>query len=330
MNRLINGLAVRRPDAPLLDPVSVPAFTLFAVVLASVGAIFLASDFTLNRMQWSIAAGIIMFQFLLASCFRARGFVLLGTALQATALMGALNLTLLLATFMFGAGRLAFVDPLLSRADALLFPGFDWPATVSAMAKLDPLLPIADAAYGTLPWQPGMLVLLLSVAGRTDRVWAFVLAWLLTLTTVCGIFAFAPGVGGYDFHGIAASQVPGVTDATAWRYPELIRSLRSGELRHLDFGSLDGLVTFPSFHAGAAVLLGWGFWPLRWARWPLAALNVGMFLSAFPIGGHYLVDLIAGGAMAVGGIAVSRSLSARSRHPETAAPLPIGGVAAAA
>lgn len=70
-------------------------------------------------------------------------------------------------------------------------------------------------------------------------------------------------------------------------------------------------VTFPSFHAGAAPLLGWGFWPVARLRWPLVTLNVVMAASAIPIGGHYVVDIIAGVMVAAAGIAVARMLERR-------------------
>jgi membrane-associated phospholipid phosphatase len=68
---------------------------------------------------------------------------------------------------------------------------------------------------------------------------------------------------------------------------------------------LNGVVTFPSFHAAAAILLGWGFWALRWIRWPAVALNIAMFLAAVPIGGHYVADILAGAAAAVLAIKVA-------------------------
>ena len=48
--------------------------------------------------------------------------------------------------------------------------------------------------------------------------------------------------------------------------------VRDGSLRVLDFDKLTGIVTFPSFHAAAAVLYLWAFWPVRWIG-PLALVD---------------------------------------------------------
>jgi hypothetical protein len=68
---------------------------------------------------------------------------------------------------------------------------------------------------------------------------------------------------------------------------------------------LVGIVTFPSFHAAAAVLYLWALWCVWWMR-PLALLANGAMLLATPIGGgHYFVDVFAGMAVAVLAIAAA-------------------------
>src|SRR3546814_4330604 len=89
--------------------------------------------------------------------------------------------------------------------------------------------------------------------------------------------------------------------------------LRSGALRTLGSESLTGIITFPSFHAAAAVLLGWGFASFGRLGWPLVALNALMFVSAIVGGGHYLVDLIAGAAVALIGLWLAARLIDRPK-----------------
>ena len=77
-------------------------------------------------------------------------------------------------------------------------------------------------------------------------------------------------------------------------------------MRHLDLLGLGGIVTFPSFHAASAVLYAWALWPVRWMR-PIVVLAFGAMLAATPInGGHYLIDIIAGTAIAVLAIVAAR------------------------
>jgi len=82
--------------------------------------------------------------------------------------------------------------------------------------------------------------------------------------------------------------------------------LRAGADTALGLDDLKGLVSFPGFHAAAAVMLGWGYWSLPWLRWLFLALNVAMTLSAIPIGGHDLADILAGILVAVLSILCAR------------------------
>src|SRR5262249_61537620 len=61
-------------------------------------------------------------------------------------------------------------------------------------------------------------------------------------------------------------------------------------------------------HAVWAVLLPRAFRGPGLMGWGIAALNLVLLLSIPPIGGHYLVDVLAGGALALGAIAVQRAL----------------------
>ena len=65
---------------------------------------------------------------------------------------------------------------------------------------------------------------------------------------------------------------------------------------------LVGYVTFPSFHAAAACLFAWSAWQVRWLRWPGFALNLLMAISTIPAGGHYLVDVFGGVAVALAAV----------------------------
>ena len=72
-----------------------------------------------------------------------------------------------------------------------------------------------------------------------------------------------------------------------------------GALRDLDLWQLGSVVTFPSFHAAAAVIYIWAVWPLRLLRW-MSLLVYSTMLVATPIGGgHFLADVLAGVAVAI-------------------------------
>jgi membrane-associated phospholipid phosphatase len=74
----------------------------------------------------------------------------------------------------------------------------------------------------------------------------------------------------------------------------------------VELSNLDGIVTFPSFHAAAAVLLAWAASGIPFLRYPMIALNFLMLISAIPIGGHYAIDVIAGSLVAAVSIVAAR------------------------
>jgi membrane-associated phospholipid phosphatase len=61
-----------------------------------------------------------------------------------------------------------------------------------------------------------------------------------------------------------------------------------------------------------AILFAWGAWPSRALRPVIVSANALMWISAAPIGGHYLVDLLAGSAIAIGAIALTNRLVSRA------------------
>ena len=88
--------------------------------------------------------------------------------------------------------------------------------------------------------------------------------------------------------------------------------MRDGSLRMLDLFQLGGVLTFPSFHAIAAVLYCWALWPVRWLR-PLNLFCNGAMLVATPVGGgHYFIDVIAGVAIAMLSVYAARRIGGTS------------------
>ena len=82
-------------------------------------------------------------------------------------------------------------------------------------------------------------------------------------------------------------------------------ALRSGGLKIIRLDNLEGLIAFPSFHTAASILYGWALWPIRFIRWPMAALNLAIISTTPVCGAHYAIDVIAGAAVAFAAIAAS-------------------------
>jgi hypothetical protein len=244
--------------------------------------------------EFTIAAVIVGAPIGLGLCLLGRGLDRLGTIAQGWGLFmaGCLGMTLL--TFVLGTADRPLVDPVLAAIDRTLVPNLDWPAAMLWLSQRAFPMAAANWVYESIGWQPVLLIAMLGQSGQKHRVWTFLTAWLVTLFFTCTLFALFPGIGAYAYFGVAAADVPAMRDPTPWHQAALLAELRAGTLHHVGFVDLDGIVTFPSFHAAAAVILAWGAWPIRAIRWPAALLNGAMLVSAIPVGGHYVIDIVAG------------------------------------
>jgi membrane-associated phospholipid phosphatase len=296
---------VRRP---MLEPLGRPLYAILTGVAALVAAGVAATDF---RYDAASLNGPILCLAVLAACalgLRRIGYPAIAGMLEVTTLMAAVSAAGAFASLIVAASARPYADDWLIAADAALFFGFDWRAAIGTIAAQDRLLTAASHVYASLNWQPTALILLLFGLGKGRRCWTFATAWAMTLAATIAVFPFAPALGGYLHFGIEPGAVPGVRVPAAWMHAGILEPIRAGTLRTIGAGVLEGVVTFPSFHAAAAVLLGWGFWGLKWLRWPAAALNTAMFAAAVVIGGHYLVDVLAGGLIAAGAIVSAKAL----------------------
>jgi len=133
----------------------------------------------------------------------------------------------------------------------------------------------------------------------------FLLAFGLALALTSAIFILYPAQSAIPYW---IGTDPAYPAAVVDQHVKVIDALRAGRLSVLDPENAIGLVSFPSFHAAAAILFIWGSWPFRTLRAPAIALNVAMTGTAFVEGSHYLVDIIAGTLVALVAIASATAL----------------------
>lgn len=300
-----DALPVRR-KAPLFAAHAIPAYSFLAAAVALLPIMLSASGLRIAADQFGVLAVILAFIVWTALCLRGRGFNRVATALEAFAVFYAIATVCCLVSFILATTNLPFVDAELAAADRIILPGFDWPAVMLEFSSSGWLLAAAKWSYQSIAWQPQLLTIALCAGAQFRQVWQFVLSWNIALCIAIAIFAFCPALGPYTHFGIPSIEIPGNLDAMTWN--EAIIGLRTGTLHFIQLNTLDGLVTFPSFHAAAAVLLGYAFRDVRLLRLPFVALNAVMFASAVPIGGHYVIDLIGGAIVAAAGIMAARKI----------------------
>lgn len=192
--------------------------------------------------------------------------------------------------------------------------GLDWRAYL-AFADGHPRLGFAmTLAYRSLMGQMMLVIILLGFCGRLTRLRQFVVALCLSGTVTVLISGLTPAMANFVHLKLTGADFAHLQPAAAFAHVADLTGLRDGSLRAISLDGLEGIITFPSFHATLGALFLWAFWSLRAARLPALVVN-GLLVASTPIdGGHYFVDVIAGLAIAALAIYAARPLVQAPGH----------------
>ncbi|MPT48189.1 MAG: hypothetical protein E2598_07170 [Sphingobium sp.] len=296
---IVSGLPKRFGDiGPLIENGSIIALSLIALFMTiiAMGIIFGPFDYRWNELNPPFS--ILIFLWIIGLLIQILSLDRLGSALKMIAIFLFFSIVSMLGSSVLATISLGYADKALTAADAALFPWFDWQKTMLMVGNNENLGSFFSQSYANLNWQPLLLIGYFCCIGRQDHGWKALSCLILAASLCILLFPLAPATGGYVYYGIARADVPYVHVAAAWDAPEILRELKNGTLSHIGVRTIEGIVTMPSFHAAASVVLAWSFWQSRLLRWPMLAANIAMFISSVPIGSHYIVDLIAGSAIA--------------------------------
>jgi hypothetical protein len=187
---------------------------------------------------------------------------------------------------------LPLVDNELAFADRLV--GFDWPAWLAWVWGHPALRQLLYLAYFSATPQIVAITIYLALSGQRERNAEFVWTMLLSILAVVIVSACLPAVGALVYYHATDFVWPAhLADFTA---------LREGRLHSLDLMRLEGLITFPSFHTTLGLLFVYVLRGRLGLFVPAALLNAAMILAVPIEGGHYLMDVIAGTAVALAAI----------------------------
>jgi membrane-associated phospholipid phosphatase len=257
----------------------------------------------LDAVPLSLAAAI--FLRLYSRHFSRRILLLVGAA-EAGSLVVAFGLSLACLSYIGAIAALPLRDAEIIFIDRQL--GFDWLRFMNSLDRWPVLLRVLNAAYATFTAQLVVTVLVLVLAERRrdlDRFFiTFACASIIAETASFLVPTLGPMAILADHINFA--NLPTVGRATA----EIVLALRHGVLRAIDFDALDGIISFPSLHAAAAVIVPY---TLRWSKllfWPSLAVDILMLSSTVPIGNHYLTDVLSGLVVAVFAISSGRYIHA--------------------
>jgi membrane-associated phospholipid phosphatase len=234
----------------------------------------------------------IYYRFICPKAGVARGFISFGQ-LVTVVLMG------LLLSYAASAVPLPYRDAELYAIDRWL--GFEREAYIAFLKRNDGLLDVLSFAYNTMMRQNLLLLFVTITARRTDRLQAYIIAFAIAVTATTAIAIFVPAANAMIYVDKVPTDLSILPDGGHSYFPTLER-LRNGELRIIDLGRLEGLISFPSFHTVNAILFVWALWPIRILRFVLVPLNFLLIASTPLCGAHYVTDVAGGAVVAFGAI----------------------------
>jgi len=201
-------------------------------------------------------------------------------------------------TYLATAAALPMQDAFLARLDGHL--GFHWPSFLAAINDRPFLPDLLGKAYESTAALTEGVVLWLAIRGRGERLAEFLallclssigLAVGMVLLPAAGAFVyFEPAPQLYD-HFAAGREM--------WPFLDAFNSLRDGSLTRIDVSSVQGVVSFPSFHTMLGIITTYALRDTRALLIAAVILNGTMIVATLPVGGHYLMDTLTGAAISI-------------------------------
>ena len=200
-------------------------------------------------------------------------------------------------------------DELLARWDAAL--GLDWPAYFDWVGSSPLWRGLMAQSYTSLTFLSLLAYLLLCLFSHPRRSIYFLETFTFTAVFCTLSGALFPARAAVDYYLGAGADLSAFPLEPGLYHLTSLERLRSGAPVELVLGNLPGLVTFPSFHTAAGLLLVAATWR-SWLVIPTALYAAVMIASTPVYGGHYFIDLAAGAVVA---LAIAW---AWARHPKNA------------
>jgi membrane-associated phospholipid phosphatase len=287
----------------------------WALVAATAGAVLLAAgltDFTLVPESFALPAAVAALAAVGGRFYTVRRpEPRLAAACAGTAQILAFTAVAAPLSYVAASAGLPLQDSVFQAADRAI--GLDWVALYRWMDANPSLHPAFAIGYVSLMPQAAALVVVLALAGRLGTLRLFLASFTLAALATIAVSALVPAAGAWPVQGAGAIANPAIEPVTRTLHLAHFEGLRDGSFRLLMAAGSEGIITFPSLHAAAAVLLAAGWWAVPYARFPGLVLN-GLMLASTPIdGGHYFIDVAAGVLLAAAALAAAAALS---RIPE--------------
>ncbi|MEI9991040.1 MAG: phosphatase PAP2 family protein [Rhizomicrobium sp.] len=201
--------------------------------------------------------------------------------------------------------------------------GVDWPAMMAWAARH----PVTDMGlqlvYVSVLPQIAVLVLCLGFFGTTEQIYRLCISVAAGAAISIAVWTVAPSFGAFSVYDLPPNVASHLALALDGRYAhELVNLLAHGPGR-ISPAAAKGLIGFPSYHAALALLVVWYARTIPVARWIALGVNSAVLIATPIQGGHHVVDVLAGFAVAVLAVRAADLAARFAARPATAASLRI-------
>jgi hypothetical protein len=216
-----------------------------------------------------------------------------------------MSAALVVLSYLASATDRPLLDDYLAAADRAI--GFDWISCAALFNESASAAAILKWAYNSLIYQVLAIHLLLALSSRPERLLEFATAFGLAGAITCAMQFMMPAAGAIAFYNPAPEIISSFGTSASAGHMQQLEQLRS--LRDFVIESPVGIVTFPSFHAALGVIFIYYSRGFSYVSVLFLLLNAALIVSTIPVGGHHLVDIPMGVAVALASIMVVRMIA---------------------
>jgi hypothetical protein len=229
---------------------------------------------------------------------RVRSRPRIAATLHDLALFIILSQAMAVLSYLVVATNAPLVDAQVDAWDRAL--GFDWRALFDFVQAHPSLHLVLHLAYISIMPQIAIALILLGLAGPRRGASEFIGTVVFASIATVVISGFVPVTNACLYYHVPVD----ILDQSDFAL------LRAGGVPVIDLGRLQGLIAVPSFHVVMSILLIYAVrGAIRPIAWGFLGLNLIAIASTPSEGGHYLIDVLAGGAVAALSIGLVRRLA---------------------
>jgi hypothetical protein len=140
-------------------------------------------------------------------------------------------------------------------------------------------------------------VVLLGWTRHARPLWQLAFVFAFTAVSCATLSVFLPAAGAFSHFAYPADVLAGLPSGAGVYHLQKFGYFRHAVAPTISMSSLQGVVTFPSFHCCLALMTAFAYVQHRWLFLFSVLWNGLVIVSTVPIGGHYIVDLPAGAAL---------------------------------